>query len=33
MIERVRQIIREDCRRTINEVSMLVEPDQWRNNT
>jgi len=24
MIERVRQIIREDCRRTIDEVSMLV---------
>ena len=33
MIERVRQIIREDRRRTIDEVSMLVGPDQWRNNT
>ena len=33
MIERVRQIIREDSRRTIDEVSMLVGPDQWRNNT
>ena len=33
MIERVRQIIREDCRRTIDEVSMLVGPDKWRNNT
>ena len=24
MIEKVRQIIREDCRRTIDEISMLV---------
>ena len=32
MIERARQIIREDLR-TIDEVSMLVGPDQWRNNT
>ena len=28
-----RQIIREDRRRTIDEVSMVVGPDQWRNNT
>ena len=33
MIDRVRQIIREDRRRTIDEVSMLVGPDQWQNNT
>jgi transposase len=33
MIERVSQIIREDRRRTIDEVNMLVGPDQWRNNT
>ena len=33
MIERLRQIIREDRRRTIDEVSILVEPDQWRSNT
>ena len=32
MIETVRQIIRED-HRTIDEVSMLMGPDQWRNNT
>ena len=33
IIERVHQIIREDRRRTIDDVSMLVRPDQWRNNT
>jgi hypothetical protein len=33
MIERVRQIIHEECCRTIDEISMLVGPDQWRNNT
>ena len=33
MIEKVGQIIREDCRRTIDEVSMLVGPDKWWNNT
>ena len=33
MIDRVRQIIRADRHCTIDEVSMLVGPDQWRNNT
>jgi len=33
MIERVCQIIRKDRHCTIDEVSMLVGPDQWRNNT
>ena len=33
MIERGRQIIREDRHCTIDEASMLVGPDQWRNNT
>jgi len=33
MIERVRQIIREDRRHTTDEVSMLVGADQWQNNT
>ena len=33
MIERVRHIICENRRRTIDEVSMVVGPGQWRNNT